>query len=213
MPLEADHSLALCKASGGTKGAQVFAWDDIIVRMQVLYLLGTPEQQKKWDTMDIGKTAAITQLLKRSAYSKGQVAGGVNLKDNLRMNDKSGVPLEFMYEAADCRMWFTAKMVTDVTEVWKGVADRMFSGNGTAGCIQGSTLNPSSISGGGQLMGGDGAMTARSASQFTGKGTQGGSMGEMGSSAPSFPGNAVKMGAQAWAWSVAAATLVTCVLA
>ena len=197
---------------GGTKGAQVFSWNDIITPMQALYLLGSPEQRKQWDTMDIGKTAAVTQLLKRSAYSGDQVAGGVNLKDNLRLNDKSGVPLEFMYEAADCRMWFTAKMVTDVTEVWKGVADRMFTGNGTAGCIQGSTMNPSSISGGGQLMGGDGAMTAQGAGQFTGKEAQGSSMGEMGSQPPSFPGSAVKVGTQAWVWSISAAALVAGVL-
>jgi hypothetical protein len=192
---------------GGTKGAQVFAWDDIILRMQALYLLGSPEQQKQWNAMDIGKTAAVQQLLKRSAYSGSQVAGGVNLKDNLRLNDKSGVPLEFIYEAADCRMWFTAKMITDVTEVWKGVADRMFSGNGTAGCVQGSTLNPSSVSGGGQLRGGDGAMTSKSASQFTGKGVQESSANQTGAQAQDTPGGAMKLGTRAWVSSLVVAAL------
>ncbi|KAE8831204.1 hypothetical protein HRS9122_08794 [Pyrenophora teres f. teres] len=150
---------------GGTKGAQVFAWDDISVRLQTLFLLGSPAQQKEWNNTDLGKTAFAKQLFKRSAYNGGQVAGGVNLKDNLRLADTSGTPLEFMYEAADCRMWFTSKMISDVTEVWKGVADRMFMGNGTMmGCVEGSTGAPSSISGGGQLRGGDGKSLMKSMS-------------------------------------------------
>ncbi|KAH7378817.1 hypothetical protein BKA66DRAFT_420772 [Pyrenochaeta sp. MPI-SDFR-AT-0127] len=143
---------------GGTKGAQVFSWDDIQLRMQATYFLGSPQQQAQWDTQDLGKTAFATQLFKRSAYQGGRVAGGVNLKDNMRQNDASGTPLEFMYEAADCRMFFTNKMITDVTEVWKGVADRMFK-NETNKCVQDSTGDKTSVSGGGQLRGGDGSIT------------------------------------------------------
>ncbi|KAF9700862.1 hypothetical protein EKO04_000746 [Ascochyta lentis] len=142
---------------GGTKGAQVFSWDDIQLRMQATYFLGSPEQQAQWDKMDLGKTAFATQLFKRSAYSGGRVAGGVNLKDNLRQNDASGTPLEFMYEAADCRMWFTAPMITDVTQLWKGVADRMFK-NGTSMCVAGSTGDATSVSAGGQKRAGDGTI-------------------------------------------------------
>jgi len=150
---------------GGTKGAQVFAWDDIQVRLQTLYALGSPAQQMEWNNTDLGKSVFAKQLFKRSAYNGGQIAGGVNLKDNLRLADTSGTPLEFMYEAADCRMWFTSKMIGDVTELWKGVADRMFMGNGTMmGCVEGSTGAPSSISGGGQLRGGDGKTLMKSTS-------------------------------------------------
>jgi hypothetical protein len=52
-------------------------------------------------------------------------------------------------------MWYTAPMINDVTQVWKGVVDRMFmtgGGNGTGfqGCVKDSTGAPSSVSGGGQ---------------------------------------------------------------
>jgi hypothetical protein len=115
---------------------------------------------------DLGRTAFATQLFKRSAYSGGRAAGGVNLKDNLRAGDASGTPLEFIYEAADCRMFFTPPMVSDVTALWKGVADRMFAGaaggNATAaagmkGCVAGSMGHPSSLSAGAQKRVGDGA--------------------------------------------------------
>lgn len=156
---------------GGTKGAQNFEWDDIQIRTQIVYLyvlhsyplpssqaypcssLGSPEQQAQWNDTALGRTAFAEQLFKRTVYSGGRPAGGINLRDNLRRNDTSQTPLEFIYEAADCRMFYTAPMINDVTMVWKGVVDRMFR-NGTAQCVQGSTGDPSSISGGGQVKGG-----------------------------------------------------------
>lgn len=51
-------------------------------------------------------------------------------------------------------MFYTAPMINDVTMVWKGVVDRMFR-NGTASCVEGSTGDKSSISGGGQTKGGN----------------------------------------------------------
>ncbi|ORY09755.1 hypothetical protein BCR34DRAFT_365903 [Clohesyomyces aquaticus] len=130
---------------GGTKGSQNFQWDDISVRSQIAFFLGSPEQQAAWNGTDFGKTAFATQLFKRSAYAGGSAAGGINFRDNLRKGDESQTPLQFIYEAADCRMWFTAPMINDVTEVWKGVADRMWK-NTT--CVQGS------VSAGGQDKGG-----------------------------------------------------------
>ncbi len=54
-------------------------------------------------------------------------------------------------------MFFTAAMVTDVTQLWKGVADRMFK-NGMDMCVAGSTGNPTSVSAGGQKRAGDGML-------------------------------------------------------
>lgn len=184
---------------GGTKGAQVFGWDEIQVRMQAVYFLGSPEQQEQWDREDLGKTAFARQLFRRSAYQGGQIAGGVNLKDNLRQNDASGVPLEFMYEAADCRMFFTKEMISDVTMVWKGVVDRMFN-NQMDKCVQGSTQDPSSVSGGGQFRAGDGSITEGVPQQGSGSTGSGGS---------SFTGNAPESMISWWTWMV---TVGVCVV-
>ncbi|KAF2007965.1 hypothetical protein P154DRAFT_453317, partial [Amniculicola lignicola CBS 123094] len=135
----------------GTKGAQNWEWDDIQIRSQIIYFLGSPDQQAAWNKTTLGPTAFATQLFKRSAYSGGRAAGGINLRDNLRRNDASKTPLEFIYEAADCRMFYTAPMINDVTMVWKGVVDRMWK-NGT--CVTGSTGDKSSVSAGGQNKGG-----------------------------------------------------------
>ncbi|KAF2258554.1 hypothetical protein CC78DRAFT_526138 [Lojkania enalia] len=136
---------------GGTKGAQSFGWDDVQIRSQIIFFLGSPQQQADWNTTSLGRTAFATQLFKRTAYSGDRPAGGINLRDNLRRNDPSNTPLEFIYEAADCRMWYTAPMIFDVTEVWKGVVDRMW---GETECVEGSTRDKSSVSGGGQTKSG-----------------------------------------------------------
>lgn len=73
----------------------------------------------------------------------------------MRRDDLGQTPLEFIYEAADCRMWYTAGMVNNVTEVWKGVVDRMFRDDGMARCVEGSTGHESSVTGGGQRKGGE----------------------------------------------------------
>lgn len=152
--------------------------------------------------MDLGKTAFATQLFKRSAYQGGRVAGGVNLKDNLRQNDASGTPLEFMYEAADCRMFFTAAMVTDVTELWKGVADRMFK-NGTDMCVAGSTGNPTAVSAGGQKRAGDGTIADGKGVNSTQRSVANGNGAMMGGAADRAMGR--------WG-SVAAAVIVSMLL-
>jgi hypothetical protein len=47
-------------------------------------------------------------------------------------------------------------MINDVTEVWKSVVDRMFRGeDGLQTCVEGSTGDKSSVSGGGQARGGE----------------------------------------------------------
>lgn len=132
--------------------------------------LGSPEQQAQWNQTSFGKTAFAEQMFKRTAYNGGRPAGGINLKDNLRRDDTSNTPLEFIYEAADCRMFYTAPMINDVTMVWKGVVDRMFR-NGTSKCVQGSTGDKSSVSGIGQTKAGSVPPPARQGvDQFEGAG-------------------------------------------
>ena len=47
----------------------------------------------------------------------------VNFRNGLRQNDDSGIPLQFLYEEADCRLYYTPEMTFDITFVWKVAAD------------------------------------------------------------------------------------------
>jgi hypothetical protein len=59
----------------------------------------------------------------------------VNARDGIREGDKEETPLHFVYEAADCRIYYTPAMVVDQEAVWKTVADTAFKGQSS--CVAG----------------------------------------------------------------------------
>lgn len=79
-------------------------------------------------------------MLRRDYYSdlpfiRG-TSFGVNNRDGLRKNDTSGIALQFVYEEADCRLYYTPEMTVDVTAIWKAAADAQW-GNSSK-CVKGS---------------------------------------------------------------------------
>ncbi|KAL9088905.1 MAG: hypothetical protein Q9165_005962 [Trypethelium subeluteriae] len=68
---------------------------------------------------------------------------GVNLRDNIPPGDDQQIPLQFVFEPADCRIFYTPQSVTQPREVWKQVADTMW-GNKTCawGNLKGPALLP-----------------------------------------------------------------------
>jgi Peptidase family S41 len=70
---------------------------------------------------------------------------GVNLLDTIRKGDSTQTPVQMLYEAADCRIFYTTDMVFDAQATWEFVRKAKW-GNG--GCVAGSTGHPSSLSGG-----------------------------------------------------------------
>lgn len=63
------------------------------------------------------------------------VDAGVNLRDQVRQDDET--PLQFTYEAADCRIFWTPKTVFNYAALWQYAADAIWS-NATL-CVAGST--------------------------------------------------------------------------
>lgn len=80
--------------------------------------------------------------------------GGANGANHYRIGDASQTPIQFVYEAADCRIWYTKEMFVDVLVLWKRVAEIAFGPRSSTGamqsqyCVQGSTGHPTSGSGG-----------------------------------------------------------------
>lgn len=62
-------------------------------------------------------------------------------------DDESVTPLEFTYEAADCRLFYTGDMIRDVTNVWKKTVDAHW-GDAKQTCVDDSVGHESSLSGG-----------------------------------------------------------------
>lgn len=63
------------------------------------------------------------------------VDAGVNLRDQVRQDDET--PLQFTYEAADCRIFWTPKTIFNYAALWQYAADAIWS-NETL-CVAGST--------------------------------------------------------------------------
>ena len=62
---------------------------------------------------------------------------GVNVRDGLAQNDTTGIALQFVYEEADCRLYYTPEMTVDITALWKGAADVQWGQNGK--CVAGGS--------------------------------------------------------------------------
>lgn len=78
---------------------------------------------------------------------------GVNGMNAYRIGDKTETPLHFVYEASDCRIWYTPEMIEKPVVLWNRVAEIAFTnrvGNVMSSeyCVEGSTRDPTSISGG-----------------------------------------------------------------
>ncbi|KAF2855087.1 peptidase S41 family protein-like protein [Plenodomus tracheiphilus IPT5] len=86
------------------------------------------------------KPSLNDSMLRKDYYSDlpyNRASGGpaVNTRDGLRQNDTSGIPLQFIYEEADCRLYYTPEMTVDITSVWKAAADAQWNDKGK--CVSG----------------------------------------------------------------------------
>jgi hypothetical protein len=136
------------QAIGGTKGSMTLTFDVIQGLALQSFNLAAVQSEKMVEMLNttiINTLAYPQQLLNRVSYSNGGTIAQINAADNFRNGDASETPLEFVYEAADCKIFYTAEMVANVEETWKAVATAKW---GKGGCVPGSTGAPSSISGG-----------------------------------------------------------------
>ena len=135
---------------GGIKGAQVQGMWPIAQMIDFAVLHGTTSQQSYFqDTYGTALQKAAYQALDRAALGgEFTVSATVNFRNNIRKDDDSETPLQFVYEAADCRFFYTAPMYSKQELVW----DQTYSlawGDGT--CVTGSTGQVSSQFGDGYI--------------------------------------------------------------
>lgn len=116
---------------GGVKGSQVLEWTDV-------YGFNQWALENAVDITD-EQTAALERynLLAVNRSS----AAALNARDQiLRDNVDDGLPAQFVVEETDCRLYWTAEMVTDITAVWKAAADAAFH---AGPCAYGGIAAPS----------------------------------------------------------------------
>lgn len=64
--------------------------------------------------------------------------GRVNLRSAVRADDTSQTPLQFVYEPANCRLFYTIDNVYDQSFLWERAFNATWGG---AKCVDGSTIN------------------------------------------------------------------------
>lgn len=127
---------------GGVKGSRLFNGD---------FMKSWPETYSFEAAKDKSLVDPIFDSWSPAAAQRFQIS--VNGMNAYRFGDETDTPLHFIYEASDCRIWFTPEMIEDWTVLWNRVADIAFNnrnGNVMSSeyCVSGSTEDPTSISGG-----------------------------------------------------------------
>lgn len=109
---------------GGVKGSQILSFDGIFSYIKDGKSLSTSKSDQaefaRYNDLAINRTRAA----------------GMNVRDAIiRGHQQDGTPAQFVYEAADCRKYWTKEMLSDPTAIWKATADSAFGG---AGCVNGA---------------------------------------------------------------------------
>ncbi|KAH7046704.1 peptidase S41 family protein [Macrophomina phaseolina] len=104
------------QAVGGVKGFNNFNYGAIQQWVTEAFENANPEEQAQWNA------SYQTSYSSYVPFNRAAINPGVNVRDGLRQGDTSGTPLQFTYEPADCRMFYTAEMTLDVTAIWKAAA-------------------------------------------------------------------------------------------
>jgi hypothetical protein len=107
------------QAIGGVKGANNYPYSYIQELASVPLGNASPSQFANWTSL-----TAYTELA-----SNRSTDNSLNVRDNiLRPNLAAGIPAQYIYEEADCRLFYEPSMISNATAVWKKAADVAWGG-------------------------------------------------------------------------------------
>lgn len=116
------------QAVGGVRGANVYQWYSISSFAAEAQALANGTSREGVANEMFSKYS--TKPMARAA----DYGGRVNVRDNIRKGDAEQTPTQFIYEKADCRIFYEKEHVVDVTTLWKSVYDVVWGG---AQCAEG----------------------------------------------------------------------------
>ncbi|KAK5165600.1 uncharacterized protein LTR77_009129 [Saxophila tyrrhenica] len=139
------------QAIGGVKGANVLGMLTIFQLVATAYQVASRAMQSQFETeFGVDLFNSVTRALSRAAPGGSSlVQASFNFRNNFREGDSSNTPLQFVYEAADWRFFYTAKMYASQELVWSKAYDIVW---GNADAVPDSTGEVSSSFGNGYIM-------------------------------------------------------------
>ncbi|KIV95950.1 hypothetical protein, variant [Exophiala mesophila] len=138
---------------GGVKGSEIVYLGNLLPFVSMLYGNAPSEVIEAADKTGLKTLHELgNYTLYRSADPVSSTFASINYQNFIGQFDSSYTPMQFVYEAADCRLWYSVDMAFDITTIWQRAASEAFAigPNSTdvfAGCLEGSTNAPSSLSG------------------------------------------------------------------
>ena len=110
----------------GSRGARLYRWQTLDTHIQYAQQILQAEESPQ-----------ATFLPNRTMQTQFYVAEGkVNLRDQVRRGAET-LPLQFAYEAADCRIFYTPQTVYNQSNLWQYAADAIWTT--PSKCVAGST--------------------------------------------------------------------------
>lgn len=123
------------QAIGGVKGSNVLTFSAIYSFAQVVMDVVVDEKERRHlEGTDVGMIYRDGPYVLGRTYGDGAGAR-LNVRNAVDPNDPKRVPTQFVYEAADCRIWSTWEMINDMNKMWAKVADTVW---GEGSCTPGS---------------------------------------------------------------------------
>lgn len=104
---------------GGVKGAQVLDWSSVLYYNEWALEYGVNITEEQKEAMSRYNSVAVNRSSAAALNARDQI---------LRDNVEDGLPAQYVVEEVDCRLYWTLDMITDITAVWKTVADSAFNG-------------------------------------------------------------------------------------
>lgn len=114
------------QAVGGSRGARVYDSSQL-------------DDDFNFVSDTIHNSTAAAQLPSRSDSGMWITTAGINIRDQVRAKDTT--PLQFKYEAADCRIYYTLDNVFNTTRLWRDAAKATWDDRSL--CVTGSIGFPS----------------------------------------------------------------------
>lgn len=128
------------QGAGGSKGSQVLSFDALrsLIANNTVNINAALGSAHTFDNSTAtGRILMANQLVTRTTRDDaGALSGSVNSLNNLREGDETNTPLEFVYEAADCKLFYTRGTWSDPRALWKHAVDVQWRGGK---CVEGST--------------------------------------------------------------------------
>ncbi|KAF6823470.1 peptidase s41 family protein [Colletotrichum plurivorum] len=126
---------AAMQAVGGVEGSQVYKFTEL---QQFVKVVGRDAvKQKKADALR--KAFGILPDIVEPPLLPGLAdSGSFNWRNAYARRNHDGYPEQFRYEAANCRLFYTDKMIVDPVAIWAASADAAFKGGK---CVAGSTVH------------------------------------------------------------------------